>query len=100
MEIIGSSGNDKIATVYIAEFENGNQVEFVQSVQPPVPKEKKWVLIISTMFGCPVKCRMCDSGNFYKGKLSREQMISQIDFLVKESYPDLKIPAPCPDSSD
>ena len=68
-------------------MDNGKLVEFVESCQPPIPKKKKWVLIISTMYGCPVKCRFCDSGGYYSGKLSKEEIFSQIDFLVDKFYP-------------
>lgn len=82
MKVLACAGNDDIARVYIAEFENGKKVEFVESVQPPIPREKKWVLIISNMFGCPVRCRFCDAGGKYSGKLTKNQMLQQIDFLV------------------
>ena len=82
MKIIGYTGKSDVAVVYIAEFESGKQVEFTESVQPPYNKEKKWVLIISTLFGCPVKCRICDAGLEYRGKLNYNELLSQIDFLV------------------
>lgn len=44
------------------------------------------------MFGCPVKCLMCDAGSFYRGKLSKEEILSQIDYLVKKKFPDRRIP--------
>jgi len=69
-------------------------VEFVESIQPPIPREEKWVLIISTLFGCPVGCMMCDAGEEFKGILTEEQLLKQIDFLIRERYPDGKVPAP------
>ena len=56
-----------------------------------MPREKKWVLIISSLFGCPVKCIFCDAGGKYQGKLSKEELFQQIDFLVKTRYPDRNI---------
>ena len=91
MKVLCSTGRDDIATVYIAEIREGKLIEFVESVQPPIPREKKWVLLISTMFGCPVKCLICDAGGNYQGKLSKEEMFAQIDFLVKKRFPDSKI---------
>ena len=93
MKVISKAGNDEVASVYIADFGNGRRVEFVESVQPPIPRDKKWVLIISTLFGCPVNCRMCDAGGSYHGKLSAEEMLEQIDYLVNQRYPDGSIPA-------
>ncbi len=92
MKILAKTGRQDVATVYIAEFENGKRIEFVESVQPCVPREKKWVLIISSLFGCCINCVFCDAGGNYQGKLSKYEMFSQIDFLVKTHYADRRIP--------
>lgn len=92
MKILAKTGNDNIATVYIAEMDGGKRLEFVESVQPPIPRDKKWVLIISSLYGCPVKCLFCDAGGSYHGKLSKEELFQQIDFLVTSRYPDRKVP--------
>ncbi len=93
MKIIHSFGTDDLARVYIADFGNEKIVEFVESLQPPIPRKEKWVLIISTSFGCSVKCMMCDAGGDYKGQLSTSQILAQIDYLVLNRCPDAKIPA-------
>ncbi len=92
MKIIGRTGREDIAMVYLAEMENGLHTEFVESVQPPIPRNEKWVLIVSTLYGCPVHCKICDAGGSYKGRLSAEEIIEQIDFLVKNRFPDRVIP--------
>ncbi len=89
IKILRKYGKEELAYLYIAENpENGNIVEFVESVQPPIPREKKWVLIISTLYGCPIGCKMCDAGTYYRGKLNYNTIISQIDYLIKHRYPD------------
>ncbi len=93
MKIIGSAGREDIAVVYIGELNSGKMVEFVEAVQPPLPREQKWVLLVSTLYGCPVGCTMCDAGGFYQGKVSKEGIFSQIDFLVRKRYPDGVIPS-------
>ena len=93
MKILAKAGNEDVAVVYIAELSNGRLVEFVESVQPPIPREKKWVLILSTLFGCPAGCLFCDAGKDYRGRLSKADMISQIDFLIDTRFPDRKVPA-------
>ena len=62
-------------------------LEFVESVQPPVPLEDKWVLIVSTLFGCPVGCPFCDAGNFYEGRLTTGEILGQVDYLVRRRFP-------------
>jgi 23S rRNA (adenine2503-C2)-methyltransferase len=87
LRVIAQSGSEELATVYIAETDAGKMVEFVESVQPPVPLEEKWVLIISTLLGCPVGCPFCDAGNFYEGKLTAAEILSQIDYMVSKRFP-------------
>ncbi len=94
LNVFAKSGREDLALVYLANF-NGKSdkcIEFVESIEPGTPRQKKWVLIISTLFGCPVKCSMCDAGILYNGKLSRDELLSQIDYLVTNRYPDRKIP--------
>lgn len=93
MKILSSVGNEEVAVVYVAQLDNGELIEFVESLQPPLPREQKWVLLVSTLFGCPVGCQMCDAGGFYHGKPDCEQILAQIDFLVRRRYPDGRVPA-------
>ncbi|MFO8100802.1 MAG: radical SAM protein [Dehalococcoidia bacterium] len=88
MQIIKATGKEDIASVHIADMGEGKLVEFVESIQPPLTRDKKWVLIISVLFGCPVGCLMCDAGGGYKGRLSAEQMFEQIDYLIGLKFPD------------
>ena len=92
MQIVAKTGNENIATVYIAEMGNGKLVEFAESVQPPIPRDEKWVLIISTSYGCPVRCRFCDAGGYYQGTLSKNEILFQINHLIKMRFPDKKVP--------
>ncbi len=92
MEIVKKIGTDKIAELYVAKIGN-HMVEFAESIQPPLTRDEKWVIIISCLFGCPVKCLMCDAGQKYFGKLTKEEMFEQIDYVVDQRYPDRKVPA-------
>jgi len=92
MKIIAKTGDENIAMVYIAETEDGKLIEFVESVQPPIPREKKWVLTLSTLYGCPVGCRFCDAGNYYEGKLSLNDIMYQIDYLIASRFPHREVP--------
>ena len=93
MEILGKYGKDDLAILYVAKID-GKVVEFVESVQPPVPREEKWVLIISTLYGCPMQCLMCDAGEYYQGKVSKEAMLAQIEHMVLPRFPSKSIPIP------
>ena len=45
LEILGKYGKDDLAILYIGKF-NNRVIEFVESVQPPITREEKWVIII------------------------------------------------------
>ncbi len=92
LKVHASAGNAEFAVVYIVEPRRGDLVECVESIQPPLPREKKWVLLVSTMFGCPIGCLMCDAGGYYHGKLTSQEILAQIDFLVEKHYPDRLVP--------
>ena len=92
MKVIGKVGDDNIAVVYIAKIRNEELIEFVESVQPPISRQKKWVLIISTSLGCCVGCKMCDAGGWYKGKLSAQEIMQQIDYLIVQRFPEKRVP--------
>jgi 23S rRNA (adenine2503-C2)-methyltransferase len=92
MKVLGSAGHPEIAMVYVVEFPGG-LVECVEAVQPPRPREEKWVLMISTLFGCPVACQMCDAGGHYQGKLTEAEMLAQIRFLIGQRFPDSIVPS-------
>lgn len=89
MQVIAEYGKEDLATVYVARVDDDEAklIEFVESVQPPIPREQKWVLIISTLFGCPVRCAFCDAGGGYAGALSADQILDQILFMVNRRYP-------------
>jgi 23S rRNA (adenine2503-C2)-methyltransferase len=92
VKVIATTGRDDVAVVYIGKMRDNCLVEFVESVQPPLSRKKKWVLIVSSLFGCPVGCAFCDCGITYKGKLSKDEIFAQIDFLIKKRFPDGHIP--------
>lgn len=94
MNVIHTQGSSTLARVYVAELSDGARVEFVESIQPPVPREEKWVLIVSTLKGCPVDCPMCDAGGSYGGKLTAEEIVGQVEHMILARFPDRRIPVP------
>ena len=61
MKVISKLGDENIATVFIAQTENKQKIEFVESVEPPISRDEKWVNIVSTLFGCPAGCSNSES---------------------------------------
>lgn len=64
------------AKKYIFEKE-GKTVEFTYVNRP-----EKYIICISCMFGCPVGCSFCASGNSYNGNLNNEDMITAIKDII------------------
>jgi 23S rRNA (adenine2503-C2)-methyltransferase len=93
MKVVASSGRDDLARVYIVEYGNGHRVECAESVQPPIPLEQKWVMLVSTLFGCPIGCSMCDAGAEYHGKLTASEITDQIEMMIRRRFPDLRVPS-------
>ncbi len=96
MEVLEVYGNDALARVFVARMRRGDPrsvVEFVESVQPPLSREEKWVIIVSSMFGCPIGCMMCDAGGSYAGPLTSQEILAQIDECVIRRYPDHRVPS-------
>jgi 23S rRNA (adenine2503-C2)-methyltransferase len=91
MQIVEERGNDEVAKLYIAKLRD-YYIEFVESKYPNRPREEKWVIVISCLLGCPVQCLMCDAGKRYCGKLSKEEMLEQIDHIVDRHFPSRIIP--------
>lgn len=85
MEILSEIGDPNVAVVYIGKTSKGNIVEFVESVPTFNPAEK-WVLIVSSLNGCPVGCKMCDAGFFYKGKLDLDELLEQIEYPIEKRW--------------
>ena len=94
MKLIRCFGKEDLAVVYVLALRGGwdHLVECVESLQPPRPRSKKWVLIVSTLFGCPVGCAICDAGGWFRGCLTAEEILGQIEFLVDRRFEDRSVP--------
>ena len=88
MKIVATTGSSDLATVYMADMGEGRLIEFVEACQPPYGRDERWILMVSTLYGCPVKCLFCDAGGGYHGKPTAEEILMQIDYMVNEWFPD------------
>lgn len=86
-------GKEELALVHIAETKSGARIEFAESLQPPFVRDEKWVLIVSTLKGCPVKCPYCDANRQSGGRLSKDEIFAQIDHMIFSRCPNGRVPA-------
>lgn len=95
MEIVMEKGVDDIATVHAAVYRDDKDLilEFVDSLSGSSSIDEKWVLVVSSQFGCPINCLMCDTTGYYKGNPDPEELFSQVEHMVKKRFPDGVVPA-------
>ncbi|NLP04327.1 radical SAM protein [Candidatus Fermentibacteria bacterium] len=74
-----------IARVHLVRLreEPWGAVECVGALDPAVPVTEKIVLVVSSQYGCPVGCPMCDAGRGFHGNLEAKDIFAQIDFLME-----------------
>ncbi|MEF3280452.1 MAG: radical SAM protein [Elusimicrobiota bacterium] len=84
MKVVAKAGRDDIATVYIAKHQSYGYLEFAQSLTPPLSRKEKWVILVSSLYGCPLNCVFCDAGGNFKGLVSKEDIFFQINYILKE----------------
>jgi len=94
LQVLHEQTEPDLASVFVARLADGACVEFVESVQPPVPLERKWVNIVSVLRGCPVRCPFCDAGGSYGGPVTADELLAQLDHLVFRRFPDGRVPVP------
>lgn len=75
----------KVSKVFVFETKDKKLFESVD-VEPLINEKtyEKWVLIVSTQIGCPVGCLFCDSGYNFERNLTFDEIMSQIEFIIKE----------------
>ena len=93
MKVTAVTGRHDVAEVFMADMGGGRMIEFVEALQPPYSRDERWILMVSTLYGCPVKCLICDAGGSYQGRLTAEEILRQIDHMVHRWYPDGHVPA-------
>lgn len=47
---------------------------------------ERWMIGVSTMSGCPVKCKFCAAGQLKKSRLlTAEEIVAQVDFILSQN---------------
>lgn len=94
MKVVMEKKVEDLVTVYAAEYrgDENHLLEFVDSLTGSRDIMEKWVLVVSSQFGCPVGCLMCDTKGHYFGNPTVEELISQVDFMVRKRFPNGHVP--------
>ena len=85
IKLLDTSGKDDLALVHVLRLDDDplHVVETVDSIDPRYPRHEKSVIILSTQFGCPVGCLMCEAGGGYFGNLTAAQMMALGRFVLQ-----------------
>lgn len=80
LEILRVSGDPAVAEVAVARFRGDDRhtVEIVDGLAPPATRAEKWILNLSTQFGCPVGCPFCDAASDFAGNPTAEELLAQV----------------------
>lgn len=74
----------------VAKFVFTKKDAVVESVLYKYPTyEERTVICCSTQSGCPVGCRFCGTGDFFVRNLTTEEIVSQVDHSIDQTYIDL-----------
>lgn len=87
MKILETRSVGPLGQLYLAQLSGSQRlIEFVDTVEPGVPKARKWVLMVSTQVGCVIGCRMCDGGAMgWRGNLTAAEIVAQVRRVVKDN---------------
>jgi 23S rRNA (adenine2503-C2)-methyltransferase len=89
MKCIETAGRAELAQVFLLELRGGPmwRVECVGAVDPALAVTHKAVIVVSSQFGCPVACTMCDAGSAWYGNLTAQEIRAEIMHVVEHWLP-------------
>lgn len=82
--VMDVQGEDGVAEVAVLKLREGDHfiVETVDGQDPPKSKDEKWIINVSTQFGCPVGCPFCDAGGSFAGNLTVDELLAQVRWAL------------------
>lgn len=85
MEVLRVIGDPEVAEVCVARFrlDDSYTTETVDGLTPPQKRNEKWVINVSTQFGCPVGCPFCDAALQYHGNLTVDELLDQVRWALQ-----------------
>ncbi len=91
IEVISSQGLPDVAHVMVGRIDGRDDrvLEFVDGLDPALPRHDKWIVNVSTQYGCPVGCPFCDAGFRYRGDVSAAVMLERIQRVLERHPPQL-----------
>jgi len=93
IEVLSSQGLPDVAHVMVGRVDRRDDrvLEFVDGLDPDFRRPDKWIVNVSTQYGCPVGCPFCDAGFRYLGNVEAEVMLEQIQQVLDRHPPELRL---------
>jgi 23S rRNA (adenine2503-C2)-methyltransferase len=84
IELLTAAGMEGVAHVLVGRVDGRDDrlIELVDGLDTRLPRERKWIVNVSTQYGCPVGCPFCDAGFRFRGNVPAEVMIEQIEQVL------------------
>ena len=81
-EVMSVHGDLEVAEVAVLRFGSDRLAEVVDGLAPPLARRDKWVINVSTQFGCPVGCPFCDAAGPWRGNATAGEMLAQVAWAL------------------
>jgi len=83
-EVLRLCGDPAVAEIGVLRFRGDPQlvVETVDGLTPPLPRAEKWIVNVSTQFGCPVRCPFCDAADAFHGSCTADELLAQVRWAL------------------
>jgi 23S rRNA (adenine2503-C2)-methyltransferase len=84
MQVVSVEGDPRVAEVAVGRFRDDERysIEVVDGLTPPLKRKEKWIINVSTQFGCPVGCPFCDAAHDFIGNLTTEELLTQVRWAI------------------
>jgi 23S rRNA (adenine2503-C2)-methyltransferase len=84
MEVVRVTGDPGVAEVAVVRFRGDDRtcVEVVDGLAPPLSRARKWIVNVSTQFGCPVGCPFCDAAGSWAGNPTADELLAQVRWAL------------------
>lgn len=91
--IVGDYSKGQLETLSIGDYGKSRNVKadflgYTKDINgvpngPCMPMSEKWVVTLSTQYGCPMKCTFCDVPNIkFKGNATNDDLWNQLGFAL------------------
>ncbi len=90
-EVLRVEGDPEVAEVAVVRYRGDDRynVECVDGLAPPQTRAQKWIINLSTQFGCPVGCPFCDAAFAYHGNPTADELLAQVRWALDRHPPEL-----------